>query len=186
MAKVTFTKYDRNVHTFADGHVEFRDYTNLAEYSIRDLTAFAMTDVGKYICNNVRLLLQKDQPELVGKARRRVFNAYQYWNRKWENDLIVGIKNLTQYPSKYGSGYHSSGERNYDAWYSVGFEIGMQGGVRMPRKAFLQNFVYQHVDMIRKIEAQYLTAINQDNDSLMATIDSYEANLTDDEGSLTE
>ena len=40
--------------------------------------------------------------------------------------------------------------------------------------------------MIRKIEAQYLTAINQDNDSLMATIDSYEANLTDDEGSLTE
>ena len=53
MAKVTFTKYDRNVHTFADGHVEFRDYTDLAEYSIRDLTAFAMTDVGKYICNSV-------------------------------------------------------------------------------------------------------------------------------------
>lgn len=184
--QTTFSKRDLNVHTYADGHVEFRDYINLAEYSIRSLTAFALTDVGKYICNNVRVLLQQERPEMTGKAKKRIFNAYQYWNRKWENDLVVGIKNLSKSPSKYGSGFHSSGERNYDAWYSVGYEIGMQGRVKMPRKAFLQNFVYQNVDMIRRIEAQYLTAINQDNDALEAAISSYEANLNDDDGSLTE
>lgn len=183
---MAFSKRDKAVHVYANGQVEFRDWTDQAEYSIRQLTSFALNDVGKYICNNVRQMVKTDQPEMVGKASRRIFNAYQYWNRKKENDLIVGIKNLQYKPTKYGSGFKSSGERNYDAWYSVGLEIGMQGSVKIPKKAFLQRFVYGNLDMIRKIEAQYLTAINLDNDALDNEIKALEQSEKVDDGSISE
>ncbi len=170
-ARTTWGRGDFNVHTYADGHVEFRDYTNLADYSIRTLTAIALTDVGKYICSNVRAQLKKDYSKLK-KARRRLWHSYQYWVRKYENDLIVGIKN--PYLGRNAGSPGSSGKRNYDAWYNMGVEIGMQGPVKIPRKAYMQNFVYTNVDMIRRIEAQYLTAINLDNDELITYVNTAE------------
>ena len=119
-------------------------------------------------------------------ASKRVFNSYQYWVRKRENDLVVGIKDLQNFPTKYSRQFRSSGERYYDAWYSAGLETGMQGQVKMPRKAYLQNFVYEHVDVIREIESKYLTGINDDNDTVMNNIDRMNSSLEVDEGSIVE
>lgn len=169
-------KHDQNVHVFYDGRIEFRDNTNLAEWSIRSLSSFALTDIGKYICNNVRQLIRKDYPKM---SRKRVTHSYQYWVRKIEADLIVGIKN--PYLGRNASGPTSSGERDYDAWYNMGLETGWQGSVKIPRKAYFETFVYSHLDMIRKIEASYLTAINMDNDRLITYINDGENMLRVDE-----
>lgn len=184
-ARTTFSKRDFNVHTYANGRVEFRDYTNLAEHSIRSLTAIALTDVAKYIVNNVRVLIKTDFPKL-SKARKRLWHSYQYWIRKAENDLIVGIKN--PYLGRNARLSQSSGKRNYDAWYNMGLETGLQGMVKMPRKAYLQTFVYGHIDMIRRIEASYLTAINMDNDQLITYIQDIDGNLRveEDDGMITD
>ena len=183
-----WSSHDIAVHTFADGHVEFRDFTNQAEYALDQLIALALTDVGKYICNNIRALIRTEFPKMTHgrSASKRVFNSYQYWVRKRENDLVVGIKDLQNFPTKYSRQFRSSGERYYDAWYSAGLETGMQGQVKMPRKAYLQNFVYEHVDVIREIESKYLTGINDDNDTVMNNIDRMNSSLEVDEGSIVE
>ena len=72
--QMTFGKRDQNVHVSYNGQVEFRDYTNLAEWSIRSLSSFALTDIGKYIVNNVRQMIRTDYPEL---PHRCVTHAYQ-------------------------------------------------------------------------------------------------------------
>ena len=182
--QMTFGKRDQNVHVSYNGQVEFRDYTNLAEYSIRSLSSFALTDIGKYIVNNVRQLIRNDFPSI---PRKRVTHAYQYWVRKVETDLIVGIKNPAL--GRNSRGQTSSGERNYDAWYNMGLETGMQGDVKMPRKAYFQTFVYANVETIRRIEASYLTAINMDNDQLITYINNGEDTILEadeDDGEVTD
>lgn len=181
--QMTFGKRDQNVHVSYNGQVEFRDYTNLAEWSIRSLSSFALTDIGKYIVNNVRQMIRTDYPEL---PHRRVTHAYQYWVRKIEVDLIVGIKN--PYLGRNAKGQTSSGERFYDAWYNMGLETGMQGSVKIPRKAYFETFVYANVDMIRKIEASYLSAIDMDNDQLITYINDGEGLLEvdEDDGEVTD
>lgn len=182
--QTTFSKRDQNVHTYYDGRIEFRDFTNLAEYSIKSLTSFALNDIGKYICNNVRQLIRNDYP---GMPRKRVTHAYQYWVRKIENDLIVGIKDPTL--GRNSRGHTSDGTRDYDAWYNMGLETGMQGSVKMPRKAYFQTFVYANVDVIRRIEASYLTAIDMDNDQLITYINNGEETILqadEDEGEVTD
>lgn len=178
-----FGKKDQNVHVFYDGRIEFRDYTDLAEYSIRSLSSFALTDIGKYICNNVRQLIRTDFPEL---GRKRVMHAYQYWVRKVETDLIVGIKN--PYLGRNARGPSSSGERGYDAWYNMGLETGYQGEVKIPRKAYFETFVYGHLDVIRRIEASYLSAINMDNDRVITYIGDTESmmDVDEDDGEVTD
>jgi len=178
-----FGKKDQNVHTFYDGRIEFRDYTDLADYSIRSLTSFALNDIGKYICNNVRQLMRADFPSL---GRKRVTRSYQYWVRKKEGDLIVGIKN--PYAGRKASAPTSSGERDYDAWYNMGLETGMQGKIKIPRKAYFETFVYGHLDMIRKIEASYLSAIDMDNDRIITYIGDTESmmDVDEDDGEVTD
>lgn len=171
-----WSKNDKNVHTFYDGRIEFRDNTDLAEYSIKQLSAFALTDIGKYICNNVRQLIRQDFPRM---SKKRIARSYQYWVRKLETDLIVGIKDPAV--GKKSMGHTSSGERDYDAWYNMGLETGYQGSVKIPRKAYFETFVYSHLDMIRRIETSYLTAINMDNDQLITYINDGENLLRVDE-----
>ena len=178
-----FSKKDQNVHVLYNGQVEFRDYTDLAEWSIRSLSSFALTDIGKYIVNNVRQMIRTDYPKL---PRKRVTHAYQYWVRKIEVDLIVGIKN--PYLGRNAKGQTSSGERFYDAWYNMGLETGMQGNVKIPRKAYFETFVYSHLDMIRKIEASYLSAIDMDNDRIITYINDGESmmDVDEDDGEVTD
>ena len=126
--------------------------------------------------STVRQMIRTDYPEL---PHRRVTHAYQYWVRKIEVDLIVGIKN--PYLGRNAKGQTSSGERFYDAWYNMGLETGMQGSVKIPRKAYFETFVYANVDMIRKIEASYLSAINLDNDELVTYISNSEGVFNEDD-----
>lgn len=66
-------------------------------------------------------------------------SAFTYWARKRETDLIVGIKHW--------------------AWYGVDQELGTS---KQPKHGILRNTVYNNIDEIEKIEAQYLSAIEDE------------------------
>ena len=65
--------------------------------------------------------------------------------RKKENDLIVGVEN-----TKYGA---------ETAWWADQSELGTE---KQPKRGILRNAVYNNIDKIREIEAQYLSAIEDE------------------------
>lgn len=113
------------------------DNCDQVNYTITELTRAALRDVGKFL---TRQCNQKGQQELKGMARnprmRGKNSAFQYWNRKYETDLQIGVK----------------GEQ----WYSYKQELGQE---KMPRLAIIQSTVEEHIPDIVKIESQYLSAL---------------------------
>jgi len=120
------------------GGVEYVSRVDRTNYYIRELTRAAMRDVGKFV--------RRHQLDEVRKLRglkrknKRPLRAFQYWVRKRENDLIVGIKHNT--------------------WYGTQQE---QGTHKQPRRQILRKSVLENIDEIRKIEGQYLSAIENEN-----------------------
>ena len=74
-------------------------------------------------------------------------NAFQYWVRKRDGDLQIGIKHGT--------------------WYGADQELGSKN---QPRRAILRDTVYENVSEIQKIQGQYLSAI-EDELKAIALID---------------
>lgn len=131
--------------------VQFTESVDRASFLISELTRRAMNDVGKYvirICRqNVRDLMRSvGKRDKQGQTRVKKYPIrYQYWVPKKENILIVGVENLTK------------GART--AWFADQAELGTAG---QPKRGFLRNAVYNNIDTIRKIEAQYLSAIEDE------------------------
>ena len=73
------------------------------------------------------------------KKHRRPYNT-QYWVRRRETDLLIGFK--------------------HSAWYSVGQELGDRG---MHKHGIMREVVYSNIDQIQKIQAQYLSALNEEH-----------------------
>ena len=89
---------------------------------------------------------------IVGQKR------FQFWVRKQEGDLQVGIHNVLK-------------SKNPGAtWYGMDQELGLNG---QPKRAFLHDSVYENIRTIRDIEAQYLSAI-EDEQRALALIDEEE------------
>lgn len=127
--------------------VEFTSSVDRANYCIAELTRAAMKDVGRYI---TRLCAQEVRG--ISKFTRRARYAprrYQYWVRKQENDLVLGIEN-----TKFGA---------ESAWWADQAELGTD---HQPKRGILRNAVYNNIDTIRQIEAQYLSAIEDENKAL--------------------
>ena len=78
-------------------------------------------------------------------------SAFQFWVRKIETDLQVGIK--------------------HDTWYGVAQELGTS---KMKKHGILRNTVEDSVAQIIEIESQYLSAINDGADAAEALIDENE------------
>jgi len=116
--------------------VEYISSVDRVQYTINELTRAALKDVGKFLRKRMITKLKK----LPGMKRaKRPYNL-QYWVRKRENNLIIGFK--------------------HDAWYSVGQEIGDR---KQPRKGIMKNTTFENIDEIRRIEGQYLSAIEDEN-----------------------
>lgn len=128
--------------------VEFIDSVDRANYFITELTRAAMKDVAKYVLRIVR----KNVRGITNKTKKMRYAGmrYQYWVRKKECDLQLGIEN-----TKYGA---------ESAWWADQSELGTGN---QPKRGFLRNAVYDNIDMIRKIEAQYLSAIETEDESLI-------------------
>lgn len=108
-----------------------------AQYTIHELSRAALRDSAKLI----RKRLIQDLKKLPGMKRsRRLYKSTQYWVRRRETDLVIGFK--------------------HDSWYGVDQEKGTRN---QPKRGLLKSTVMKNINDIRKIQGQYLSAIEDDN-----------------------
>jgi hypothetical protein len=120
--------------------IEFISNVDRAQYTIEELSRAALRDVAKLL----RKRMVQELKTLPGmKRHRRIYNSTQYWVRRRETDLQIGVK--------------------HDAWYGVNQELGTKG---MPKKGVIRETTFKHIDDIRRIEGQYLSAIEDENRAL--------------------
>lgn len=120
--------------------IEFISNVDRAQYTIQELSRAALKDVAKLL----RKRMVQELKTLPGMRRsKRIYNSTQYWVRRRETDLQIGVK--------------------HDAWYGVNQELGTKG---MPKKGVIRETTFKHIDDIRKIEGQYLSAIEDENRAL--------------------
>ena len=130
------TKISKNGVTFVES-------VDRANYLITELTRAAMKDVAKYVLRIVRANVRAISSQT--KKMRYAGMRYQYWVRKKECDLQLGIEN-----TKFGA---------ESAWWADQAELGTAG---QPKRGFLRSAVYDNISTIREIEAQYLSAIEDE------------------------
>jgi hypothetical protein len=85
------------------------------------------------------------------KRNKRIYNSTQYWVRKRETDLQIGIKHA--------------------GWYGVQQELGTSN---QPKREILRSTVFESIDDIRRVQGAYLSAIEDENRAL-GLIDEEEA-----------
>ena len=127
--------------------VTFTESVDRANYFITELTRAAMKDVAKFILRIVRGNVRgiNNQTRKMRYAAMR----YQYWVRKQECDLQLGIENTAKGANT--------------AWWADQAELGTAG---QPTRGFLRAAVYDNIPMIRTIESQSLSAIESEDESL--------------------
>lgn len=135
--------------------VEFVSNVDRAKYTIQELSRAALKDVAKLIR---RRMLDKARKMQGMRRGKRIPNAFQYWVRRRETDLQVGIK--------------------HDTWYGVEQELGTSN---QPKRSILRDTVYENIDQIRIIQGKYLSAIEDENRA--AGLIDEEEEVGDDEGS---
>lgn len=137
--------------------IEYLNNVDACKYTIKELIRMALRDSGKLICRRTK----QDIKAFVGKKQYRYTNkrdkkrytkttggslrSIQYWVRQKEDppDLLVGFK-----PFGFNISF---------------FELGTG---RMAKKGFLFNTVKSNIETIKNIQAQYLSALNEDNPSI--------------------
>lgn len=155
----------KSVVKFKKGNVEYVSSCDRAMYSIEELTRAALRDVGKYVtrlCNDKALKLFRGGLRKTnriiphsGSDKNKV--AFQYWARKKECDLQVGIKHGT--------------------WYGTEQELGSS---KTPKLGILRDTVYENIPEIIKIESQYLSALEDEAAALaMINEEDYEGSGED-------
>lgn len=133
---------------FKKDGVEFTSSVDRCNYTIRELTRAALRDVGRYV---VRQCTRKAR-RLDGLGHTRyIQKRFQFWVRKQEGDLQVGIHNVMK------------NKNPGETWYGMDQELGLNG---QPKRAFLHDSVYENIRTIRDIEAQYLSAIEDEQRAL--------------------
>lgn len=138
----------KSVIRFKKGNVEYISSVDRAQYTIRELTRAALRDVGKYVCRICNAEAMKLPGLKKSKRVRGKTSAFQYWARKEECDLQVGIKHGT--------------------WYGEDQELGSKN---QPKRGILRNSSYNNVAKIVEIESQYLSAL-EDEARALALIES--------------
>ena len=131
-------------------HVKYVSSVDRAEYTIAELTRAALRDVGKYVVRICNIDAQKLPGMKKSRRVRGRTSSFQYWVRKKDQDLQVGIKHNT--------------------WYGVNQELGTK---KMPRHGILRNSVYNNIPKIVEIESKYLSALEDEAEAL-ALIDEEE------------
>ena len=140
----------KSVVRFNKNGVQYISSCDRAQYTIRELSRAALRDVGKFIvrrCNDAAMELHglKKSKRVRGKT-----SIFEYWARKQECDLQVGMGNI----KKGTSG---------DTWYGIKQELGTS---KMPKLGILRNTTYDNIAEIVKIESQYLSALEDEAKAL--------------------
>lgn len=122
------------------GGVEYISRVDRTKYLLSELTRAALKDVGKFV-RRVQLDMVRQLPGF--RRGKRPLRAFQFWVRKRDMDLWVGIKHNT--------------------WYGVMQELGTRN---QPKREILKRSVMENVDTIRLIEGQYLSSIEDENKAI--------------------
>ena len=133
----------KSVTKISKNGVEFISSVDKANYLITELTRAAMKDVAKYVLKIVRANVRGISRQTA--KMRYAGMRYQYWVRKKECDLQLGIEN-----TKHGA---------ESAWWADQSELGTGN---QPKRGFLRSTVYDNISTIRQIESQYLSAIEDE------------------------
>lgn len=133
----------KSVTKFSRNGVEFTSSVDRANYLIEELTRAALKDVGRLISRECAKRVRGISKQM--RKARWAPKRYQYWVRKHENDLQVGIEN-----TKFGA---------ETAWWADQAELGTNG---QPKRGILRGSTYDNIEQIRLIEAQYLSAIEDE------------------------
>ena len=115
--------------------ITYIDNVDRTKYTLRLLTRDGIRDTGKYVCNRFR----KNYYSTFRRRKRRVGRATQYWVRKRENNLQVGIKP--------------------NGFYGLFQELGSS---KTKKLGLLQKSVKTNIPMIVKIQSQYLSALESE------------------------
>lgn len=151
----------KSVIRFKRGNqVEYVSEVDAVKYSISELTRAAMRDVGKYVtrlCNTEAMKFHGGGLRKTKRVRGKN-SSFQYWARKRETDLQVGI--------------------NHDTWYGVAQELGTS---KVKKRGVLRNTVYSNIPKIVEIESKYLSGLTGEAERLANMIDEEEYKGSDDE-----
>lgn len=146
----------KSVIKFDKNGVKYISNVDYYQYSIVELTRAALRDVGKLVTRYTNAKAMGLPGMKRSKRVRGGTSAFQYWCRKKETDLIVGIKHNT--------------------WYGAHQEL---GDSKIKKHGFLTNTVRENIQEIVKIESQYLTGVAELNESLVSEED-YEGGADDE------
>lgn len=131
------------------GNVTIVSSVDRCAYTVQELSAAALRDVGKYVCITSNRAAQKlfHNSMRHSKRVRGIKKTFQYWVRRREGDLRVGIV--------------------HDSWYGVQQELGTSGNRnrgpgKMKKHGILTNSVYNNIPEIIRIESQYLSALEDE------------------------
>ncbi|TYS68659.1 hypothetical protein FZC76_06850 [Sutcliffiella horikoshii] len=130
------TKIDKN-------GVKFTSNVDRAKYTIKELTRAALRDTAKLIRKRLIEKLRHLPGFFDYGNTNRLYSSSQYWLRRREGDLQIGFK--------------------HDTWYGSRGELGEHGS---PKRGLLRTTVYENINEIRRIQAQYLSAIEDENRAL--------------------
>lgn len=120
--------------------VEFTSKVDRANYLISELNRAALLDTGKLMR---RRMLPKAKQMPGMRRSKRPLSAFQYWVRRRETDLVVGSKHRT--------------------WYGKDQELGTS---KQPKRSIIKGTVMENVNDIRRIQGQYLSAIEAENKAM--------------------
>lgn len=121
--------------------VQFTSNVDRCAYTINELTRAALRDVGKFVSITSNKAAQKLYHNSMRRSKRvrGRSSAFQYWVRRKESDLQVGIK--------------------HDTWYGAEQELGSS---RIKKYGILTNTVQNNVPTIIEIESKYLSALEDE------------------------
>lgn len=128
----------KSVVKFKKGEITYTSSVDYAQYTIKELSRAALRDVGKMLARYANTAATKAG---IHAKPRGAKSPFQYWVRKRETDLQVGVE------------YNG----HKDGWYGVSQELGTSG---MPKLGILTETARSHIPEIREIESKYLTGVN--------------------------
>ena len=150
----------KSVVKLSKNGVTYTSSVDRVNYTLAELNRRAMIDVGRFVTYEVRKELRGLWAFLRSPKSKRRPERYQYWVRKKEGDLILGIENIQK-----GA---------VSAWWADQAELGTNG---QPKRGILTKTVENNIPTIVEIESQYLSALSDEAAALRAIAENPEGDI---------
>lgn len=131
------------------GSIEFISNVDAVQFTIRELTRGALRDIGKFL----KAAYNNEFHSRVKKRKGLAGRALQYWVRKQENDLDIGLWKLPG-NKKISKGF-------WGGFYEIG-----SSDPKIPKLGIMLATVEKNKNTIIEIESKYLSGITNDKPNL--------------------